>query len=88
MNIFAQVPIWRFILWGALAALGVAFLGRWLQRPQLFVTAPLAGVGIGLLGFFAQWVRSRPRLARPLVWLYIICLLVWLAIDVLRIVRR
>jgi hypothetical protein len=74
-----SIPLWRFTVWGIVAAVGVAFLGWLLERPHLFIAAPIAGAAIAFLGVLVQWLRGRPRLARRVVVLYVIVVLAWLA---------
>lgn len=56
------VPIWRIVLYGILAATGVAALGYYQNDHRLYIAAVFCGVFIGGVGFLLSWAGSNIKI--------------------------
>jgi len=73
MNRFtsAEIPGWRFVLWGVVAALAVAGLGLYLSKPTLFFAAGFVGCIMAGIGFFLRWSQRTGWAGRHLRTLFL-----------------
>jgi hypothetical protein len=74
-SIFDRVPVpkWRIVLYGLIAAAGVASLGYLTHDPSFYVAAVPCGFVIGFVGIVLSKTRTmkideRVRLAAPQGW--------------------
>jgi len=83
----APIPPWKFLLYGLLAAAGVALLGIYFSERGLVIAAGFAGLAIAGFGIFIQWSQGNPWMrARARLFLMIgiignVLLLVWRILD-------
>jgi len=74
MNRFtsAEIPGWRFVLWGIVAALAVCGLGLYFSEPALFIAAGIVGCIMAGIGFFLRWSQRTGWAGRHLRTLFLI----------------
>jgi hypothetical protein len=58
-----HVPKWRIVSYAIVAAIGVATLGYLLHDHSYYFAAVPCGLFVGIWGFFADKIRTNPKLA-------------------------
>ena len=89
MNRFtsAEIPGWRFVLWGIVATLAVGGLSFYFSEPGLFIAAGFGGCIMAGFGFFLRWsLRTgwAGRHLRVLLLIYFVgqaVLLIWKLLE-------
>ena len=77
-SLTTDVPAWRIVLWGVVAALGVIALGYFSSQQidyRLFILAPFVGLLFSGFGFFLLWSGRSGWTARHRRTLFMIYLL-------------
>jgi hypothetical protein len=85
-----EVPAWRIVLWGFVAAIAVFMLGYFLSGHvdfRLFILATLAGSLFSVFGFLLLWSARSGWATKNVKTLLVVlivgqaCLLLWSILD-------
>lgn len=72
------IAVWRIVVYGLIAASGVAIIGYLVNDYRLYIAVAFCGVFIAGFGYLCSWVRTsrKPeRFPRWFFWLFWLALL-------------
>jgi FtsH-binding integral membrane protein len=72
------IAVWRIVVYGLIAASGVALIGYLVNDYRLYIAAAFCGAFIAGFGYLCSWVRANrkpERFPRWIFWLFWLALL-------------